>query len=318
MSENQGNGMGKRDAATYVLAASIFCLAGALVYFAYQASMISSQIPAILGSIEKTSEKVGPVVNEVAKIREQIPEILAEVEEVRKLVPPILEEVAQTRNAIPPILNEVAASRQTIPPILKESEQLRNELPAVLKSVDNVSWALVQTNKQLESYRPLAPEAINEIQLTREAIDPTLDRLDRMIERARAAGREASEGAVTGVFTGILAAPFRIVGGISSSFSGLSQNEAKYFSESELAEYGEKIGELLKTGKEGDTTKWTSNSSDARGEFTIKEVYSRDGRKCEIVLARAWKDGKRVVNKTYDLCLNDNNEWELQSPSLAD
>ncbi|MDX1335667.1 MAG: hypothetical protein R3312_07775 [Gammaproteobacteria bacterium] len=318
MTENQRAEMGKRDAATYILAASIFSLAGALVYFAYQASMISSQIPAILDSVEKTSEKVGPVVTEVAKIREQIPEILAEVEEVRKLVPPILEEVAQTRNAIPPILNEVAATRQAIPPILKETEQLRNELPEVLKSVNNVSWALVQTNKQLESYRPLAPEAIKEIQLTREAIDPTLDRLDRMIERARVAGREASEGAVTGVFTGILAAPFRIVGGIGDSFSGLSKDEAEYFSESELAEYREKGGELLRTGKEGDTTKWQSDTSDARGEFTIKKVYSRDGRKCEIVLTRAWKDGKRVVNKTLDLCLNANNEWELQKPDPED
>lgn len=312
MTENQGAGMGKRDAATYVLAASLFSLAGAMVYFAYQASLISSQIPAILTSVEETSVEIGPVVTEVAKIREQVPGILAEIEEVRKLVPPILEEVAQTRNAIPSILNEVAATRQTIPPILKEAEQIRNELPDVLKSVDNVSWALVQTNKQLESYRPLAPEAIREIQLTREAIDPTLDRMDRMIERARVAGREASEGAVTGVFTGILAAPFRIVGGLGTSITGLTKKEASYFSEEELSDYRKKGGELLLTGKEGDTMKWQSQVSDARGEMTIRKVYTKDGRKCEIVDSKLWKDGKRVVNKKLDLCLEGQNVWELQ------
>jgi hypothetical protein len=318
MNEGDDMGVGKREAATYVLAASIFSLAAALAYVAYQASLISAQVPSILSSVEQTSEKVDPIVTEIGRIRQQIPLILDEVEAVRQLVPPILEEVAQTRETIPPILNELAATRQTIPPILKEAEQLRNELPEVLKSVNNVTWATVQATKQMESYRPLVPEAIKEIELTREAIDPTLDRLDSMIERARVAGREASEGAVTGVFTGILTAPFRIVGGIGTSISGLTQDEAKHFNETELAEYRKTAGELLRDGKEGDSSEWQSSMSNARGKFTIKKIYTKDGRKCEVIKTEAWKNNKRVVNKTFDLCLNGKNEWEVQRVEQED
>lgn len=290
--------MGKREAATYVLAASIFSLAGALVYFAYHASLIGAQIPAIVDSIDDTADTVHPIVAEVAGIREQIPAILNEVEEVRKLVPPVLA--------------EVKATRQTIPPILKESEQLRADLPEVLKSVNNVSWAVSQTNKQLKAYQPIVPEALEEIRLTREAIDPALDRVDVLIAKAGQAGREASEGAVTGVFTGILTAPFRMVGGIGTSITGLTQDEAKHFNETELAEYRKTAGELINSGTEGDSSEWKSSDSNARGKFTIMKIYTKDGRKCEVLKSEAWKNNKRVVNKTHDLCLNGNNEWELQ------
>src|SRR5690606_4339368 len=99
-------------------------------------------------------------------------------------------------------------------------------------------------------------EVIREIALTREAIDPTLDRLDAMIERARSTGRKASEGAVTGVFSGILAAPFRILGGIGSSLAGLTREEAKHFSEEELAEYARMGSAILETGEQGESIEW--------------------------------------------------------------
>jgi hypothetical protein len=156
------------------------------------------------------------------------------------------------------------------------------------------------------------PEALEQIELTREAINPALDRVDVLIARAGQAGREASEGAVTGVFTGILTAPFRIVGGIGTSVTGLTKEEASNFTEEEIAEYRKKGGELLNTGKSGDTVEWKSKSSSARGELTIEKIYTKDGRKCEVIQHKAWKDGKRVVNKDLDLCLNSNNEWELQ------
>ena len=278
-------GFQSRDIATISLAFSLLALAVAIAYFAYKIGKIGEQVPEILAQVESTSNVIGPVVSEISDIRELIPPILEQVEETRKIVPPILAEVEQTRK----------------------------QIPDVLKSVDNVSSAVNQTNKQLKSYRPLVPEAIKQIELTREAIDPALDRVDVLISKAEEAGRKASEGAVTGVFTGVLTAPLRIVDDIGTSVTGLTKKEANYFTEEEITLYRRKGGELLNTGKSGDKVEWKSKTSSARGELSIQKIYTKDGRNCKVIKHQAWKDDKQVVNKTLDLCKNANNEWELQN-----
>ena len=72
-----------KNSATYVLALSLFCLAGALVFFSLKVSEVSQSMPVILQSIEQTTAKVEPV--------------LAEVNEIRELVPPILKEAPAGR-----------------------------------------------------------------------------------------------------------------------------------------------------------------------------------------------------------------------------
>ena len=47
-----------RNVASYLLALSVFSLAGALVYFTVEVTRISRQIPEILVSVEKTSKSI--------------------------------------------------------------------------------------------------------------------------------------------------------------------------------------------------------------------------------------------------------------------
>ncbi len=57
-----------------------------------------------------------------------------------------------------------------------------------------------------------------------------LDRVDDLISQAKVAGQEASSGAVTGIFQGIITAPFVIVGNAGQSVFGMSKDQAGDFS----------------------------------------------------------------------------------------
>jgi hypothetical protein len=77
--------------------------------------------------------------------------------------------------------------------VLKESRAIRGELPAVLASADKASDAVADVSQQVEVTRPLISEALKEVATTRELIPPMLDRADVLIEKARVAGKEASQ-----------------------------------------------------------------------------------------------------------------------------
>ncbi len=55
--------------ASYMMSLAMFALAAALIYFAYEVSRVSTQIPDILNSVDHTSDKVGPIISEVGEMR---------------------------------------------------------------------------------------------------------------------------------------------------------------------------------------------------------------------------------------------------------
>ena len=301
--------------ASYMMSLAIFALAAAIIYFAYDMSRVSTQIPDILSSVDHTSEKVGPIVSEVGEIRELIPDILHEVGEIRELVPPILAEVEQTRLHIPPILEEVAQTREQIPPILKEVEAVRNEMPAVLKSADKASDAVVAMSREIEATRPLVPEMLKEVETTRESIPPMLDRVDGMIEQARTAGQEASCGAVTGFFKGLITTPFKLVGDAGKTITGMSDEEIKLFTEKDLDLIEATVIGILNNGKRGDIEEMNNPGSGFSGSVKLVSIDNREEDfttiDCRTLQMEAYKDGERIktVNRTF--CMEEGDGWDI-------
>ena len=284
--------MNSRNGATYLLAASLFSVAGALVYFSWEVAQVRQQIPSILASVEQTSSEIEPVVKEVAGIRDLIPPILKEVEENRKLVPPILEEMRLTREQIPTILQESGKIREQIPPILQESGKIREQIPSILEESSKI-------RKQI-------PPILKEVENTREAIPPMMDRADKMIASARTAGQEASKGAVTGVLTGILTAPFAIVG----NAIGLSDEEAKDYSDKDLELLKQAGQEVLMSGKTGASKSWKNPESGYSGKMTLDSIDSSGKRECRVIHLQAWKQGDLKKDRQIKFCLNDSEQWE--------
>jgi len=287
--------------ATYVLSLAMFALAGALIYFAYEVSRVSTQIPDILTSVDHTSEQVGPIISEVVEIRDLIPGILHEVEETRKLVPSILKEVEQTR--------------QQIPPILKEVEAVRKEMPAVLKSADKASNAVVVMSKEIKATRPLIPQFLKEVETTRESIPPMLDRADAMIDKARTAGQEASSGAVTGFFKGLVTAPFALVGDAGKAITGMSDEEIKQLTEKDLDLIKAAMLYLLNNGTKGEAKEISNPGSGFSATFKLVSESTREEDfatvDCRTIFYDGYKNGNRLktVNRTF--CKEKGGGWDL-------
>jgi len=318
MNETTKNSFDKDNArllASYVSSLSLFALAGSIVYFTYQVAVVSKQIPDILLRVDTTSEKVEPIIGDVGEIIELVPDILKEVEETRKLIPSILSEVEQTRKMIPPILSEVEQTRKQIPAVLKESEAIRGELPAILASADKASNAVADVSKQVEATRPLIPEVLKEVKTTRESIPPMMDRADGLIEKANVAGKEASEGAVTGFFSGIIRAPFALVGDAGRSITGMSEDEAKHYTDKDFKLNQEASLILLNNGSKGDEKKWNNAESGNNGIVKLSDIYSQGEYAeidCRTLITKYYNDGKLFKEVPRSFCKNEDGKWDLE------
>jgi surface antigen len=299
--------------ASLLLPLSLFAMAAALAYFTYELSAVSRQIPGILESIDSTTENIAPVLDEVGNILDLVPPILKEIEETRKLIPPILKEVEQTRKMIPPILGEVEQTRKQIPAVLKESEAIRGELPAVLASADKASDAVAGVSKQVEATRPLVTDVLQEVATTRESIPPLMDRADVLIEKARVAGQEASEGAVTGLFTGIIRAPFALMEGAGNSFANLTEEEAKVFNEKDFSLVKQASLLLLNNGSKNEQRKWANDKSGNNGTVKLTKIYTKGEYSdidCRTLHLTLYTKGKLVKDGDRSFCKNNKGEWD--------
>jgi surface antigen len=293
----------------YLLSVSLCFLAAAIGYFGYQVAMIRSELPAILETVDQTSGKIEPVLKEIRQIQAIIPPIIEEVGKVRALVPDVLHEVAATREQIPPILKEVEATRNAIPPILAEVGKTRKEIPAVLKTVDNASSAVNNTAEEIEALRPMIPEVLAEMEATRNAIDPALDRVDQLITKAETVGQKTTEGAISGVVTGVVKSPFSILGGFGESL-GTALTGTSELTDEDTKVAMQTLSTLVKK-PEGTTMDWDNPATKASGTLTLLDSYTSAGKNCIKIESKASKQGKRLAPQQVDLCEDKDNNWKI-------
>ena len=288
-----------KTGAQYAMAFALVCLAGSLVYFTYEFMSIARYIPGVLETVDETVDKIDPIMDEVTEIRQLIPDILEQVEETRKQIPPILEQVDKTSAQIPPILKEV--------------EAIRKELPAVLKSADKASDAVVVVSKQVEETRPLIPEVLKEVETTRESIPLLMDRADELIAQARITGQEASKGAVTGIFTGILTAPFVLVGDAGRSIVGTRDADTKNYTEKDFDLAEAAVADLLSYGKLGDVRQWNNPESKSHGNMKLIKIYSDDdkfeNRGCRTIQSKSFDPTGTLREVSRTFCKNEEGKW---------
>jgi len=264
------------------LSISLLCLSAALVYLTWQLGQISLQIPVILESVEKTSEKIEPVIKQVNELQQSIKPVLNEVVEIRKQTPFILNEVKQTRL----------------------------QIPAILDSTNKMSQALVMTSNEVKATRPLVPEVLKEVKATREAVPGMLDRADRLVINMRQVGKKASEGAVSGVITGIITAPFDLVGNIGKQLFTFSEQETKHLSEADIELAKSAAQDVLASNSLNYLKNWNNPESDAKGEVKLLEINASEELTCKVLNTKIIKNGKIILEKRIRACLDDAGNWQ--------
>jgi hypothetical protein len=310
MNDISNNTVSKENAkliASYLLSLSLFALAGSIAYFTYETVIISKQIPDILVQIDSTTDKIEPILDEVAEITGLIPDILVEVEAIRKTIPPVLEEIEQVRKVIPVVLKETKLTRDQLPTILKESAAMRGELPAILSSADKASDAVAGVTIQI-------PAILKEVETTRESIPPLMDRADVLIDKARVAGKEASQGAVTGIFSGILLAPFALIADAGRGISGMSAEEAKAFTEKDFELIKQEALELLDGGSVGEEVSWNNRESENHGTVYLANA-NKEGEYAEIecreLVFKSYNNEKLLNESERSFCKSEDGKWDF-------
>ncbi|TNF91679.1 MAG: hypothetical protein EP300_00135 [Gammaproteobacteria bacterium] len=286
--------------------ASRFAIAAAIVYFAYQLAQINN-IPAVLQSVDQISQQIDPALNEVAAIR-------VEIAEVRKQIPPILVQVESINQQIEPILLRVDKTVAVV-------DDTQQQIPQILTTTDNAIAALNDTRAEVI---PLVPEALEQVKLTRESVDPTLDRVEVLVDdayskalnaigAAKTAGQEASEGAVTGFFTGLVKLPFKLVGTLASPLTkNMDAEVAEQLVESDLELMVEAGERGIKSGKIGQEQRWKNPESGNSGSLTLVRTFELEGFECNEVRIRISNARQQEIqDKIDEFCLNQEDKWVL-------
>lgn len=282
-----------RIAVSVLLSFSLICLAAAIVYFTYGLIKTVNSAPALISQLEQASRSVDPVLKEMQAITDLIPPIIAEVAQVREQIPPILAEVEKLRLELPAVLDEVEAVRTTIPIIVTEVTEIRGQIPSLVK--------------ESQEYRKLLPEVLAEVKATRAMISPTMDRAESLIADVRMAGHEAGEGAMTGLFAGVIKAPFKMLSSTATALFGRSNNLTAV--DIKLIEDATRT--VIENGTINTSQQWSNPQSGAEGTITLIDKYKKDNKLCRVVSYKISVNARMTHNKNGTICYDKNNQWQL-------
>lgn len=299
--------------ATYILAASLFAMAGALVYFSIVLTRVLLALPELTAEIQVTAEHIDPIVDEVHAIQEQIPLILEEVARVREQIPPILDqippilgEVEQIRLAIPPVLQETEQIRLAIPPILEEGAAYRETIPTILARIDAIEAQVPPILEEVEAVRSTIPLIMEQVEAIREEIPLHLDQAERISMNIETAGQQAGEGAVTGFFTGIIKAPKNIVTSLGESILSSPQ-----LTDEDDAIIAETVRNLIQAGDVGREVSWRNPNTGMSGSVTLLGQAEDTDVPCMIVNISAYKRNKKLGESNIQVCLAEDGTWRF-------
>ena len=192
-----------------------------------------------------------------------------------------------------PILEEAAAYREQIPSILEEIDDIEQRIPPIVAEVEAVRTKTI-------------PDIIEQVEAIRAEIPQHLDKAEQISENIETAGQKAGEGAVTGVFTGIIKAPMSIVSGISGTVlpsSDLTEEDRLYIVKA--------VEELVDGGREGEVTSWKNPNSGVRGKVSITEIQESADPVCMIINMTAYRRYKKLGEANARICQDSDGAWEF-------
>lgn len=306
------------NTADLLATASRFAIAAAIVYFAYQLGQVGMQLPAVMQSVDEVSQHIEPALGEFKEIRK-------EMTEVRGLIPGVLAEVGEVRRQIPPILAQVEAINRQIEPILQRIDKTvtvvndtQQQIPQILDTADDAIVALNATRKEV---LPLVPPVLEEVKLTRQSVDPTLDRVEELVEDvyfkatdviagAQDAGKQASEGAVKGFFTGLVKLPFQFVGSLASPIvSQFDKKVADQLTEKDIELLAKTSDRAIQSDKLKKEWRWENPASGNSGSITVVRDFERQGLQCAEARIRISNKRKEILDMLDEFCKNEENKW---------
>jgi surface antigen len=182
----------------------------------------------------------------------------------------------------------IGVSRQA-KPSLEESQAIREEIAEI---------------------RKLIPSLLERVDRSVAVIDDANDKALNAILLAGDAGKKASEGAVSGFFTGLIKLPFKLIGTLASPIvKSIAADVAKKLTEKDLELIATASKKAVEAKKIGRAWKWNNPESGNSGSLTIIRKYEIRSHVCVEVQVRVSIKGKEKMNEPDYLCLNKDKKW---------
>ena len=120
--------------------------------------------------------------------------------------------------------------------------------------------------------------------------------------------KKSSEGVVSGVLTGIIKAPFKLIGGAGKSLFGQHANK--------ITEKDRQLSEatalrVLSSANQGKSESWKNTDSGNSGVITLKEIKTIEKQQCNVINFTINIKNSEPVNDVVTACLNDENKWGI-------
>lgn len=171
--------------------------------------------------------------------------------------------------------------------------QINASLPGILDEVATIRTETI-------------PPIIDQIGAIHEDMPGYFDRADRLVAEARVAGQQASEGAVTGLFTGIINAPMSLVSGIGNALG--RQIEATD-EDRKLALRAVEI--VLQSDKKGTSETFENPKTEFTGTITLRSVRKIKGTVHKTLRLVTHKKGKKLAEVDVEVAVSVDGTWEL-------
>ncbi|MFZ2629987.1 MAG: hypothetical protein WA081_07855 [Desulfosalsimonadaceae bacterium] len=326
--------------AQLLLSFSLFCLAMAIGYFAFEMHQFLKGFPAILVQMEKTAGEIGPVVNDIADtsrnilpisenlvqvakglpaaieeiraIRKSLPEtldktiVIAEkIEKTSQTLPEVLEEVRQTRQLMPDAIKKIGDVETKIPLILDEMKKYREELPKIRESMGQAAAAVAGITKEMAEIRPLIPGILAEVEQTRKAIPDMLDQAERIASKGEDFGTGAGRGAVSGFIN--LFNPLVISAQLKELV--LPGRNAQELTPEDIRLIRETTLEIVKTGAAGAEMKWKNPESRNEGTMSVVRQFDENTVACKELRTKIWIKKDKTHDFNVIFCRQTDGAW---------
>ncbi len=328
---------------------SLFCLALAIGYFAFELHQFLNGFPAILVQMEKTSVEIAPVVKDIADtsrnllptsenlvqvakglpaaieevraVRNSLPETLDKTiviaEKIEKSSPEILAEVRQIRQLMPGAIEKIGGVEVKIPLILDEMKKYREELPKIRKSTDQAAMSIAGITKEISEIRPFIPGILSEVEQTRKALPDMLDQAERIASQGENFGSDASKGAVKGAVTGLvnLFNPLAISRQLRDLV--LPGRNAQELTPEDIRLIRETTLEIVKTGTRGATMKWKNPESRNEGKMSVVREFQENAVACKEVRAEIWAKKEKTHDFNVIFCRQPDGSWSKKGDPVS-
>jgi surface antigen len=272
-----------------MLAAALVTLALALILLTRELAHWRSHVPDVMAQSTSWQKQTSGIQDQTAQLQPKIEaaltvthDVVMEAERVRREIPPMLREIERARQTVSAVLPRVDGAILRI-------DGIEQTLPEVLKTANEAVAEVKRANDAL-------PTVIQEVRAVRTEAEQLVAHAEKVVRDSRKAGKEASEGAVAGIFTGVFKLPFTPVERLRHSHQDTLSFEQQ-LSDQDRDIVRERSVAALSDRKLGSVYPWHNDKSGHSGTITVLSAYKRQGRPCREVSYRVLLKGELGQHK---------------------